>query len=53
MSDTVRTLATEQISVQRIIVTGADYHNQVRVLMKSENIDLALIATDHANDCGQ
>jgi hypothetical protein len=48
---TEQTLKSDNIILKRVVVTGADYHDQLWKLMASGAIDLSLIATDRANDC--
>jgi hypothetical protein len=53
MSGTEQILKSEHIILKRVMITGANYHDQLWKMMASGSVDLSLIATDRANDCTQ
>lgn len=52
MDEVTQQLKSEDIIITWVTVTGTDYHDSVRTAMVSGSIDLSLIASDRANDCG-
>lgn len=53
MDEVVQQLQSEDIIITWVTITGTDYHDSVRTAMVSGSVDLSLIASDRANDCGQ
>ena len=53
MDKIVQTLKLDNIIIKWTTITGANYHDQLWKLMASGSVDLSLIATDRANDCGK
>jgi hypothetical protein len=53
MDKTQQSLKSDNILIKRVMITGANYHDQLWKLMASGSVDLSLISTDRANDCTQ
>jgi|GEM_PF-2674413 len=52
MSNTEQSLKSDKIMIKWYVLTGLEYHKTVMGLILSGTVDLALLSSDTANDCG-